>query len=667
MHCLGLTRCSRSRAAADDDDQQQQQSGNRGRHEHSMEAAGAEWMRRDPNPETRAEMERLVSEGGDKAEARLLKRIAFGTAGLRALMAAGNTCMNDLVVLQTTQGVERYLRATLGDERVESGGVVIGHDARYNSRRFAQVAAASLVSRGVPVVLFSRIVATPLVPFGVQTLGAAAGIMVTASHNPKQDNGYKLYWENGAQIIPPHDAGIASAIGEELEPDYCRDGFAASGSYASKLWQYDAAAGRATGAWFDGGRERDGGIELPASALLRLDRTDEIIDAYFARVSELYVWEREANAASAEMRVTYTAMHGVGTPFVRRAFEVFGLPPFVPVAEQVEPDPDFSTVEFPNPEEGKGALALAIRAADAAGSRLILANDPDADRLAVAERPPGDGAEWRIFNGNEIAALFADYVWRQYVAREGPSAEERAKAFMLASTVSSKFLAAMADAEGFVFRDTLTGFKWMGNTAIAMERDEGMRFLFAYEVEIGFLAGNISMDKDGVRMAGIFAEMANQLRLEGKTCAARLEELYAKYGYYEMNTSYFFCGRPEPMSTIFDRLRTGGEGGGYLKRCGEHTVTNVRDVTRGYDSSQPGDKSLFPAMPDQQMLTFHFDNGAVCTIRNSGTEPKLKYYVECNDRGSQEAARRLVDDMTETIVREFIQPQVHGLKGKKKE
>jgi len=334
------------------------------------------------------------------------------------------------------------------------------------------------------------------------------------------------------------------------------------------------------------------------------------------------------------------------------------LPPYIPTKDQIDPDPEFPTVKFPNPEEGKGALALSMKTAEASGSNLILANDPDADRLAVAERDPTTG-QWTIFNGNQIAALFADWVWLNYVKRHP---NDRVKPFMLASTVSSKFLAAMARKEGFEFHDTLTGFKWMGNVAADLI-SKGHTFLFAYEVEIGFLHGDLSLDKDGVRMAAIFAEMANQIYLRGTTLVKHLQSLYEKYGFFEMNTSYFFCYSREGFQRIFDRLRTLNNGN-YVTSCGPFKVVSVRDVTRGLDTGRPDGKSVLPKDPNSQMLTFYFENGGFATMRNSGTEPKLKYYVEFS-APTQEQARRTVEEMTRALIDEFIQPQVNQLPPRK--
>ncbi len=337
---------------------------------------------------------------------------------------------------------------------------------------------------------------------------------------------------------------------------------------------------------------------------------------------------------------------------------------------QIEPDADFPTVAFPNPEEGKGALALAVRTADAHNCPVILANDPDADRLAVAERVSAATADapaaWRFFNGNEIAALLADWAWQNHKRVHGDKVPAD-QCCMLASTVSSKFLAAMAAAEGFQFVDTLTGFKWMGNVGQAMEAQEGKTFLFAYEVEIGFLIGNLSWDKDGVRTAAMFAEMASQLYARGATLASHLDALQRRYGHFVMNTSYFFCHDPVRVDRLCTRLRTGGADGGYLRRCGAFEVAHVRDATLGTDTREADGVARLPRTPDAQMITYWFTNGATATLRNSGTEPKLKYYVEASDKESRARAAEIVEAVTAALIAEFLQPEANGLVAPKRD
>jgi len=279
---------------------------------------------------------------------------------------------------------------------------------------------------------------------------------VTASHNPKEDNGYKVYWNNGSQIIPPHDAGIAACIGENLEP------------------------------W-------------PSSWLLQTNQLVEdpfnfVMDNYFKEIRESVGIRTDAENASSSVGIVHSAMHGVGHPFAQKIFEVFNLPAYFPVEEQKDADPEFSTVKFPNPEEGKSALDLAIQTARRHNCRVILANDPDADRMAVAEQNQDD--TWKVYTGNETAALVGWWILRNYRKKHGKDVDLK-NCFMISSTVSSFILKSMAAKEGFQFVDTLTGFKWMGNKADELLKT-GKEVLFAFEEAIGFMVSPAVLDKDGI-------------------------------------------------------------------------------------------------------------------------------------------------------------------------
>ena len=385
----------------------------------------------------------VASNNLQEIRAHFTPRIAFGTAGLRARMAPGYKHMNPLVILQTSQGFVKYIESQYASTLAEAKerGLVLGYDGRHNSRRYAEIVATVFLQEGFRVHLFSRMVGTPLVPFGLLHKKAIAGVVITASHNPKEDNGFKVYWTNGAQIIPPHDAGIAGSIRENLKPWH------AQGESVAPL-AFDASHPRLS------------------------DPFDEVTGAYFHRSGAEYCWRREQNSklTQQDCPVTFTAMHGVGAPFTARAFEAFNLPAYIPTPQQIEADPEFPTVRFPNPEEGKGALKLAMETADRAGSKLILANDPDADRLAVAEKV---GEDWLPLNGNQIALLLASWTFENYLSREKPTKEQLSKTCMCASTVSSAVLASMAKKEGFNFYPTLTGFKCQSLAECAPRQRKG--------------------------------------------------------------------------------------------------------------------------------------------------------------------------------------------------
>jgi len=387
------------------------------------------------------------------------------------------------------------------------------------------------------------------------------------------------------------------------------------------------------------------------------DITDTIVDSYFRDMTAKLCRHKEENqnASQSQCKMVYTAMHGVGGDYTTKAFECFGLPPYIPTAAQQEPDPDFPTVDFPNPEEGEGALALAMETAQANGAKLILANDPDADRLAVAECD--DLGNWHLFTGNELGTLLGHWQWRKYQEREA-AGETMKPAAMLASTVSSKQLKAIAKHEGFLFEETLTGFKWMGNRAEALMAS-GYDVIFAFEQAIGFCIGDLIKDKDGVAASAVFAEMAISLQKEGFTLTSQLEALRNKYGHFIAKDHYVICRDPRITDQIFARLRQDG----YLKQCGPFEVEHIRDLTTGYDSSYEDGKATLPSDPSSHMITYTFTNGAVATLRTSGTEPKIKYYVEVAGvpGQSKDEVQDLVTRMEETFVNEFLQPEVNGL------
>ncbi|KAL1139480.1 hypothetical protein AAG570_006464, partial [Ranatra chinensis] len=518
-----------------------------------------------------------------------LKRIEFGTAGLRGRMGPGYSQMNDLVIIQTAEGLLKYLLAT--DNSCKHSGIVIGYDGRHNSSRFAKISANIFLRGGVKVYLFSKICPTPFVPFAVTHFGCSAGVMVTASHNPKEDNGYKVYWNNGAQIIPPHDKGISECILECLE---------------SKEESWDLSI-------------------LDGNTLL-IDPLPELMESYYNFISERII-DSGANAKF-PVTITYTPMHGVGYPYVVEAFRVAGFKELVPVKEQVDPDPEFSTVKFPNPEEGKSALDLSMKAANECCSTLILANDPDADRLAVAEKMIG--GDWKVFTGNELGALLG--WWEIYTYKQSNPNADLSKVYVISSTVSSKIVESIAKVEEVQFEETLTGFKWMGNKSYELIQ-QGCKVLFAFEEAIGFMCGTAVLDKDGVSAAVRVAELASYLfaTTGNPSLINKLEEIYLKYGYHISNNSYFICHHPEVIKRIFERLRNfKGELNTYPGSImeGKHRVTWVRDLTTGFDSSKPDKKATLPVSKSSQMVTFGFDNGLVATLRTSGTEPKIKYYTE---------------------------------------
>ncbi|KAF7983088.1 hypothetical protein HWV62_24013 [Athelia sp. TMB] len=509
------------------------------------------------------------------------------STGLRGRMEAGWSRMNDLIIIQASQGLCAYVLEHVKD--ASTRGIVIGHDHRHNSERWSKLTAAVFASQHVRVYLHKGLVHTPI----VKRLNAACGVMITASHNPKQDNGYKVYWENAVQIIGPHDAGISKAIKENLEP-------------RAESWALSATA----------------------QADYCVDRTAEICEAYFAMLAAQVV-SKEQNGATNLVFVN-TSMHGVGHPFAERAFQLAGFAPFVPVVEQRDPDPEFPTVKFPNPEE-KGALDLALKTAERVDATYVLAQDPDADRFSAAER--GADGKWITFTGDQLGTLFAARALEMYKA----SGEPLDKLAMVASTVSSKMIEAMAQQEGFKFVECLTGFKYIGNTALDLVR-AGHVVPFGYEEAIGYMFGDEVRDKDGVAAALAFAELVVGLHTRGLSASAYLQTLYARYGFFETSNSYFVCADPRTIDSIFSRIRNfDGQASAGHPRYPTHiaglAITRIVDLTTGYDSANA--PSYAPALPlsSGHMIQFRAQapdgqTKIVLTTRTSGTEPKIKYYLE---------------------------------------
>ncbi|MCA9537616.1 MAG: phospho-sugar mutase [Myxococcales bacterium] len=524
----------------------------------------------DPDPKTRAAGQALLDAGDAAAIAdHFGARLEFGTAGLRAALGPGPNRMNRAVVRRTTAGFGHYLLGTLPD--AAKRGVAIGFDGRHGSREFAQDAAAVLAGLGVRVLRFTEVVPTPLLAFAVKHHGCAGGVMVTASHNPPADNGYKVYWADAAQIVPPHDAGISAAI--------------------------DAIETLAT-------------VEVPA-----LDAVGGLVEvvppstvaAYLDAVAALRVFP-----GGVPLRVVYTAMHGVGRKMVEAALDAAGYTDRHLVVEQCEPDPDFPTVAFPNPEE-PGALDLALALAGKVGADLLIANDPDADRLAVAV-PDGQGG-YRALTGNQIGVLLADELL-QY----GKAAPGR---LVATTVVSTGLLARLADEYGADYVETLTGFKWIA--AAALRRDAaGGRFVFGFEEALGYSAGSVVRDKDGVSAALLFCDLAARCRAEGRGVLDRLAAIYRRHGLFQSRQHSLKLPGAEGAKRI-EALMAALRADPPTQLAGT-PVLRVRDLLTG--EAREGGRTTPIDLPRSDVLAFDLADGSRALVRPSGTEPKIKFYFE---------------------------------------
>ncbi|WPH00074.1 phosphoglucomutase-2 [Acrodontium crateriforme] len=558
-----------------------------------------QWIKQDQDEVTRKEIQDLVQANDeDELEKRLRKRIAFGTAGLRASMKAGFAHMNSLTVLQASQGLAQYINDVQGPGL----SVVIGYDARHNSAKFARLAAGAFLAKGIKVLWFGKLVHTPMVPFSVNKYGAAAGVMVTASHNPKNDNGYKVYWSNGCQIIPPHDVGIAKSI-ENSQEIICWDETAVSESS-----NVQSIFDEATSAYFDALRK-----------LTKPGATSETLAPF-----------------------NYTAMHGVGLPFMQEAAKILGLGSDIMhvVEAQAQPDPEFPTVPFPNPEE-KGALNLSFEDANKTGSSIVIANDPDADRFTFAQKL--EDGRWHQFTGNQIGILLASYVFESH-------AGEKQNLAMLASTVSSRMLSSMAKKEGFHFQETLTGFKWLGNVAQGL-RKSSLEPVFAYEEAIGYMLPGVVWDKDGVAAAVTFLTAWREWIAAGLTPWRKMHQLYEKYGFFEDANTYLISPSPETTERVFTDIRKSNNGSRPVT-IGKRKILRWRDLTVGYDSAGLDGEPDLPVDPSAQMITCELED-VVFTARGSGTEPKIKLYIEGQAATSAEAKSQ-AEEVLQDLLQEWF-------------
>jgi phosphomannomutase len=501
------------------------------------------WAAEDPDEHTRAELETLVAAAEtDPAAAadladRFDGRLEFGTAGLRGALGAGPNRMNRVVVIRAAAGLAAYLL----DQGHQGGTVVVGYDARHGSDVFAEDTAAVMVGAGLRAVLLPRPLPTPLLAYAIRALGCVAGVMVTASHNPPQDNGYKVYLGDGSQIVPPADAEISARID---------------------------AVGPLAGVRRAGGWTRLG---------------EEVVEAYLSDVGGL------VDGGPRDLTTVYTPLHGVGGETVAVVMQRAGFSaPHVATA-QAEPDPDFPTVAFPNPEE-PGAMDLAMALAAEVGADVVVANDPDADRCAVAV-PDAHG--WRMLRGDEVGALLGDHLLRS--GTRGVYAN---------SIVSSTLLGKLAAAHGQPHRETLTGFKWIG-------RVEGLAY--GYEEALGYcVAPGLVRDKDGVSALLLVVDLAARLKAEGRTLTDRLDDLAREHGLHATDQLSVRVTDLSLITAAMERLRSAPPA-----TLGGLKVERVDDLAEGSADLPPTDGLRFRLAEDARVI-----------VRPSGTEPKIKCYLE---------------------------------------
>jgi phosphomannomutase len=528
------------------------------------------WIEQDPDAETIGELEKLISDSDEAGLAeRFGQRIGFGTAGLRGLLGAGPNRMNRVLVAQAAAGISKYLK-----ENFDDPSVVIGYDARKNSDVFAKDSAQIFAGFGIRAFLFPELVATPLVAYAVRNLGASAGVMVTASHNPPGYNGYKVYDFSGSQIISPMDLEIAKHIDE----------FAQSESVTSL-------------------ERADSFLEVPTS----------VRSGYLQSVSGLL----NKHSTRKDIKIVYSAMHGVGASFIQEIFKLSGLAEPAQVVSQQQPDGKFPTVAFPNPEE-PGAMDEAMATAASENADLVLVNDPDADRLAVAFRK-SDGS-YQQLTGDQLGLILGE----EMAAR---SSRESLTGSLACSIVSSSALGKVAEYYGFGFEQTLTGFKWVSRVP---------NLIFGYEEALGYCVDWAQVrDKDGLSAALIVADIASALANQGYTLGDQLEKLMQRYG-------YFFTGQISIRVTDLTVIAN------LMRKLRTNPPSQIAGVDAVFEDLSKGSGSL----PATDALRFKLADGRTVIIRPSGTEPKLKCYLQAvsdNEVDSKELLAELEAAMRQVL------------------
>lgn len=538
--------------------------------------AAQSWADEDPDPTTAAELQALIdalkTEGSTAAAAvaeledRFTGTLEFGTAGLRAALGAGPRRMNRVVVRRTAAGIASFLQDTAGDKYTPSA--VIGYDARHKSRAFALETAAVFSAAGIETFLLPCTLPTPVLAYAVRALDTDAGVMVTASHNPAADNGYKVYLGGrtvkgpgkGAQIVAPYDAEIASRI-----------------NYAVPLKSIETAPQGWT------------------------DVSESIVADYINAVDRLTARDRYPER---DLKIVLTSLHGVGGDTMKSVLKDAGFRKVIPVAAQAQPDPEFPTVAFPNPEE-PGALDLALETAVEHDADLVIANDPDADRVAVAAKNPADG-EWRMLRGDEVGALLGRHLARRIASGHWKIRGEKAKTGVVFanSIVSSRLLARIAEAAGFAHVETLTGFKWISRVP---------HLTYGYEEALGYcVAPGLVRDKDGISAGLLVAEMAAALKAGGRTLFDELDDLAVQHGLHLTDQLSVRVSDLGLLGAMMTRLRWQPPAS-----FGGSDVESAVDLSQGSGELPPTDGLKYLTRDNTRVI-----------IRPSGTEPKLKCYLE---------------------------------------
>jgi len=563
----------------------------------------------------RKEVEDLVAkEDMKELEDRFYRTLEFGTGGLRGIMGGGTNRMNTLEINLATQGLANYvIKAFPAKAKAGTLSAVIAYDSRLNSDVFAEATACIFAANGIKAYLFSSLRPTPELSFTIRYLKADTGVVVTASHNPRMYNGYKAYWNDGGQVIEPHDAGIINEVNAVKK--------------VNTMTKADA---------------------IKAGKLVVIDKE---IDEKFWTMCKSQLFRPDLIKAHAkDVKIVYTPLHGTGAMHVEKVLGDLGLK-VITVPEQRKPDGNFPTVEKPNPEEAP-ALKLALELGEKEKADCVMATDPDADRFGSAF--PGKDGKFILVTGNQMGALLLDYI----LLSRKEFGKMPVHPAVVRSIVTSPFADSICAKYGVTLIECLTGFKWIAAVEADMEKTGKHNYVFGFEESYGYKIEKDVFDKDGVSASAMCAEMTLYWRSKGKSLLEHLDDMYKEYGFFQdVSISKYFPGSSGPgiMSGIMTKLRSEG-----LKTLAGKKVLSIRDVEKSiiFDPAHPADKKPFD-MPKSNVLQFFLEGGTVVSARPSGTEPKIKFYVNCTVpvNGSSDAglasARKESNDLCEKITNEI--------------
>lgn len=560
------------------------------------------WLEDDYFDEATKEELRGIASDEKEIEERFYTELEFGTAGLRGVIGAGTNRMNVYTVRKATQGLANYILKVGGEKR----GVAIAYDSRHMSPEFADVSALCLAANGIKAYVFESLRPTPELSYAVRKLGAIAGINITASHNPPEYNGYKVYWEDGAQITPPHDTGIMDEV--KAVKDYSD----------TKTMDKDAAI---------------------AAGLYQTIGAD-IDDPYIAELKKLVIHQDAIDAVGGELKIVYTPLHGTGNIPVRRVLKELGFANVYVVPEQELPNGDFPTVSYPNPEAAE-AFELGLALAKKVDADLILATDPDADRLGVYVKDAKTG-EYHSLTGNMSGCLIGDYIIGQKKELTGLPADGA----FVKSIVSTNMADAIAKYYGIELIEVLTGFKFIGQKILEFETTGKGTYLFGMEESYGCLPGTYARDKDAVAASMMLCEAAAYYKTKNMTLWDAMIQMYERYGYYKDEvTSITLKGMEglEKIQEIMNNLRANAP-----KEIGGYQVTAVRDYKNDIITDTASGAVKATGLPSSNVLYYELTDDAWVCVRPSGTEPKVKFYFGIKGTSLEDADRK-ASDMKEAV------------------